>query len=232
MTAGEWNAIQLSLQVACVAVLASSPLAIFVGWLLARKKFPGKSILELFVNLPLVLPPIVTGYLLLVSFGRRGWLGLILEEWFGLRFVFDWKGAALAAAVVSFPLMVRPIRVAFASVDRRLEQAARTMGAGRLDTFWTITLPLARHGVIGGGLLAFARCLGEFGATIMIAGNIPAQTQTMPLYIYQQLEVPGGIEQSTSIVVFSVVIAAAALAVGEWLDRRSALNREGLGSTT
>ena len=159
--------------------------------------------------------------MLLVTFGRRGLVGRYLEEWFGLRLVFDWKGAALAAAVVSFPLMVRAIRVAFASVDSRLEQAARTLGAGPLDAFFTISLPLARHGVIAGCVLAFARSLGEFGATIMIAGNIPGLTRTIPLYIFNQLQVPGGIEQSLPVVLFSIFIAAGALVVGEWLDRRS-----------
>jgi molybdate transport system permease protein len=196
-------------------------LGITLGWLLARKRFLGKGVVETVINLPLVLPPVVTGYLLLITFGRRGLVGSYLEDWFGLRLVFDWKGAALASAVVSFPLMVRAIRTAFASVDRRLEQAARTLGAGPLDTFFTISLPLARHGVVAGCVLAFARSLGEFGATIMIAGNIPGQTRTIPLYIYNQLETPGGIEQSLAIVVFSVVMAAAALAIGEWLDYRS-----------
>jgi molybdate transport system permease protein len=221
MSPGEWTAIRLSLQVASIGVLISLPLGIALGWLLARKRFLGKAALETLVNLPLVLPPVVTGYLLLVLFGRRGVIGRFLEDWFGIRLVFDWKGAALAAAVVSFPLMVRAIRIAFATVDRRLEQAARTLGAGPLDAFFTITLPLARHGVIAGCLLAFARSLGEFGATIMIAGNIPGQTQTIPLYIFDELQTPGGIEQSLNIVIFSIIIAAAALIVGEWLERRS-----------
>jgi len=222
MSAGEWSAIQLSLQVATAGVLVSLPLGVAMGWLLARKRFFGKSVLETLINLPLVLPPVVTGYLLLVTFGRRGLVGQYLEDWFGLRLVFDWKGAALAAAVVSFPLMVRAIRIAFTSVDRRLEQAARTLGAGPLDTFFTISLPLARHGVISGCVLAFARCLGEFGATVMIAGNILGETRTIPLHIYNQLETPGGIEQSFNIVMFSVLIAGAALMIGEWLERRSA----------
>lgn len=215
MSAGEWNAIRLSLQVALVGVLASLPLGIALGWLLARKRFWGKAILETLVNLPLVVPPVVTGYLLLVTFGRRGLVGRYLEDWWGVRLVFDWKGAALAAAVVSFPLMVRAIRIAFASVDRRLEQAARTLGAGPLDAFLTVSLPLARHGLIAGCVLAFARSLGEFGATIMIAGNIPGETRTIPLYIFNQLETPGGMEKSVPIVVFSILIAAAALMIGE-----------------
>jgi molybdate transport system permease protein len=221
LSAAEWDAIRLSLLVASVGVAVSLPLGVALGWVLARKQFFGKTLVESIVNLPLVLPPVVTGYLLLITLGRRGFLGKYLDEWFGLRFVFDWKGAALAAAVVAFPLMVRAIRVAFTSVDRQLEQAARTLGAGPLDSFFTISLPLARHGIIAGCVLAFARSLGEFGATIMIAGSIPGETRTIPLLIFNQLETPGGIEKSLPVVLFSVGIAAAALMVGEWMDRRS-----------
>lgn len=221
LTQSEWEAIRISLLVGVVAVLVSLPAGVGLGWLLARKSFWGKSLLETVVNLPLVLPPVVTGYLLLVSLGRRGPLGNFLENWLGIRFVFDWKGAALASAVVSFPLMVRAIRIAFTSVDRRLEQAARTLGAGPWDTFFSISVPLARHGIVAGCVLAFARSIGEFGATIMIAGNIPGETRTIPLYIYSQLESPGGIEHSFRIVVIAIAISAAALLVGEWLDRKS-----------
>ncbi|TWU42272.1 molybdate ABC transporter permease subunit [Novipirellula artificiosorum] len=221
MSSEQWSAIGLSLQVASVSVLASLPLGIATGWLLARKRFYGKALMETIVNLPLVLPPVVTGYLLLRVFGRRGMFGAFLEQWCGIRVVFDWKGAALAAAVVSFPLMVRAIRVAFRSVDPRLEQAARTLGAGPLDTFFSISLPLARHGVIAGCILAFARSLGEFGATIMIAGSIPGETQTIPLYIFSELQTPDGIEGSMSIIAFSITIAAFALYVGERIDHRS-----------
>jgi len=221
VSAGEWNAIQLSLLVAATAVLLSLPFGIAAGWVLARKRFPGKLLLETLINLPLVLPPVITGYLLLITFGRRGMIGSWLESWLGVRLVFDWKGAALAGAIVAFPLMVRAIRIAFAAVDRRIEQAARTLGAGPFDTFWTVSLPLAFHGVITGSILAFARSLGEFGATIMIAGNIPGETQTIPLFVYSRLETPGGFEQSFGIIAFSVLISAAALLVGEWLDRRS-----------
>jgi len=222
MSSGEWSAIWLSMQVSFVGVLISLPFGIAIGWLFARKHFFGKAILETVVNLPLVLPPVLTGYLLLVAFGRRGFIGSHLEAWFGLRLVFDWKGAALAAAVVSFPLMVRAIRIALRSVDPKLEQAARTLGASPLDTFVTVSLPLARHGVIAGCVLAFARSLGEFGATIMIAGSIPGQTQTIPLYIFDRLQTSDGIEGSTSIVLFSVVIAAVALYLGERMERRGA----------
>lgn len=221
MTAGEWNAIWLSLQVAAFAVIVSLPPGVGLGWLLARKRFKGKTVLETLVNLPLVLPPVVTGYLLLTTFGRRGLLGEILEDWLGIRLVFDWKGAALAAAVVSFPLMVRAIRIAFTSVDQRLEEAARTLGAGRWETFLTISLPLARHGLIAGCLLAFARSLGEFGATIMIAGNIPGETRTIPLHIYNQLETPGGIERASDLVIVSVALSAIALIIGEWLEKKT-----------
>ena len=158
--------------------------------------------------------------LLLVAFGRRGVVGGALEEWLGVRLIFDWKGAALAAAVVSFPLMVRAIRIAFDGVDRGLEQAARTLGATPLDAFFTISVPSARRGIVAGSILAFARSLGEFGATIMIAGNIPGRTQTIPLKIYSELESPGGMERSLPLILFSIAISAAALAIGNWLDRR------------
>lgn len=220
MSADSWNAVALSLLVATVAVVASLPFGIALGWLFARREFLGKSLLETVVNLPLVLPPVVTGWLLLVAFGRRGAVGGALEDWLGVRLIFDWKGAALAAAVVSFPLMVRAIRIAFDGVDRGLEQAARTLGASPLDAFVTISVPCARRGIVAGSILAFARSLGEFGATIMIAGNIPGRTQTIPLKIYSELESPGGMERSLPLILFSIAISAAALAIGNWLDRR------------
>jgi len=219
-TAAELDAIWLSLLVATVAVVASLPLGIGLGWLLARRHFRGKSLLETLLHLPLVLPPVVTGYLLLVLFGRHGWLGEPLERWLGIRLVFDWKGAALAAAMAAFPLMVRSIRLAFSGVDPRLVQAARTLGASRWNAFRTVTLPLASHGIVAGAVLAFARSLGECGATIMIAGNIPGVTQTIPLLVYTQLETPGGLKHARGIVVVSIVLAAGALAVGEYLERR------------
>jgi molybdate transport system permease protein len=219
LTAVEWEAIRLTLLVATVAVVASLPAGVFLGWLLARRRFPGKFLLETAINLPLVLPPVVTGYLLLATFGRQGLLGGVLEDVLGLRFVFDWKGAALASAVVGFPLLVRPIRLAFSSVDYRLVQAARTLGAGPCDAFWTISFPLARPGILSGCVLAFARSMGEFGATIMIAGNIPGETRTVPLLIYSRLDAPGGMQTSLRLVIASVLIAAGALLVGELLDR-------------
>lgn len=219
LTPDQWLAVRLSLLVAGAATLASLPFGVALGWLLSRRRFPGKTVLETAINLPLVLPPVVTGYLLLAAFGRRGWLGAALEQ-IGVRLVFDWKGAALAAAVVSFPLLVRSVRIAMAGVDRRLEQAARSLGAGPVDAFFLITLPLAMRGVIAGLVLSFARGLGEFGATVMIAGNIPGQTRTIPLHIYSSLETPGGMEQAWPLVVASIVISAAALVAGENLERR------------
>jgi len=219
LSAEEWAALGLSLKVAVVATLAGLPLAIAIGYVLARRDFIGKSAVETIVYLPLVLPPVVTGYLLLVAFGQRGAVGHWLEAWLGIRLVFDWKGAALASAVMALPLMVRTVRLAIAEVDVRLEQAARTLGVGPLETVLRVTLPLARRGLIAGAVLGFARSMGEFGATIMIAGNIPGQTQTAPLYIYSELNVPGGFEQSMRLVVVSVLVSAAALAVSERLER-------------
>lgn len=221
LSEGEWQAIRLSLLVALVAVGASLPFGVALGWLMARRQFRGKTVVETLLNLPLVLPPVVTGYLLLVTFGARGWIGRWLDAWFGIRIVFDWKGAALAAAVISFPLMVRAIRVAFAGVDPRYEGVARTLGAGPFDTLLTVSVPLARHGIIAGCVLAFARSMGEFGATIMIAGSIPGETRTIPLYIFNLLESPGGAQAATRIVVISVLIAAAALVFSERLERRA-----------
>jgi molybdate transport system permease protein len=225
----ELEAVRLTLVVSTVAVAASLPFAIGLGWLLAKRDFRGKLLVEIAVNLPLVLPPVVTGYLLLVLFGRRGPIGAVLENTLGLRFIFDWKGAALASAVVAFPLLVRPIRLAFAGIDDRLVHAARTLGASPLDAFWTILLPLARPGIAAGMLLAFARSMGEFGATIMIAGNIQGETRTISLLIYSLLDAPGGADAARRLVIVSILIAAAALVVGELADRRG--RRRLLGGT-
>jgi molybdate transport system permease protein len=225
LSPAEWQAVRVSLFVSLVAVACSVPFGIGVGWLLARRDFPGKALFETWLNLPLVLPPVVTGYLLLIAFGRKGYIGRWLERWLDWQFVFDWKGAAIASAVVAFPLMVRAIRLAFHAVDPRLEQAARTLGAGRIDTFCSVTLPLARHGVIAGCVLAFARSMGEFGATIMIAGNIPGETRTIPLYVYNAIESPGGIDQAARVVAISICIAAAALVASEFLERRGRSHR-------
>lgn len=219
MTMQEWSATQLSLMVAVCAVTASLIPAVGIAWLLAKRTFPGKILVETLVNLPLVLPPVVTGYLLLVLFGRRGYLGPWLEGWFGIRFVFDWKGAALASAVVGFPLLVRPIRQAFEAIDTRLLLAAKSLGANPWDAFCSVALPLALPGILSGAILAFARSIGEFGATIMIAGNIPGETRTIPLFVYTQLETPGGFENAIRLVVISIVLAAVALLLGDLLER-------------
>jgi molybdate transport system permease protein len=221
----ETSAVLLSLLVAVTATLTSLPVGVGMGYLLARKQFPGKSAVETALFLPLVLPPVVTGYLLLITFGRKGWIGQYLDHWFGLSLVFTWKGAALASAVMAFPLMVRAIRLAFSAVDARLEQGARTLGAGKCETFLRISLPLARRGIIAGAVLAFARSIGEFGATIMIAGNIPGETQTMPVYIYTLVNSPGGTEQSSRLVVVAIIIAGVALVLSEFLDRRGSRSR-------
>ncbi len=222
LTRDEWLALGLSFRVGLCAVLASLPLATAVGYFLARSTARGKWLLDLIVNLPLVLPPVVTGLLLLIVFAPGGPIGGALENWFGVRIVFTWFGAALAAAVVSFPLMVRAIRLAFQAVDPRLEMAARSLGAGRWDAFWSVSLPLARSGVLAGCVLAFARSLGEFGATIMVAGNIVGQTQTIPLAIFSQSNRPGDELAVWRLVCISIALAAAALAASEWLERRHA----------
>lgn len=217
----EWQAVRLSLLVACVAVACSLPLATWVAWWMARRDFPGKAAIETVLNLPLVLPPVVTGYLLLVLMGSQGLVGRYLEAWLGLQIVFTWRAAALASAVIAFPLMVRAIRVALLGLDMRLEQAALTLGSHPVKVFFTVTLPLIRHGLIAGAILGFARSIGEFGATIMIAGSIPGETRTMPLYIFAVIESPDGIARAQRMVIISVVIAAAALIAGEMLERRS-----------
>jgi molybdate transport system permease protein len=214
----EWQSLRLSLLVATVAVTASLPLGIVVGWVLARGRFWGKTLLDVLVGLPLVMPPVVTGYLLLVLFGRQGVIGYWLDRWLGIRVVFTWEGAALASAVVAFPLMVRAIRVAFAGIDPRLYSAARTLGAGPIDAFVSVMLPMARNGIIGGSVLAFARSMGEFGATIMIAGNIPGLTRTVPLYIYNLLEEPEGFSAGWRLVAVSVLVSAIAMYIGERLE--------------
>lgn len=220
LTSEEWSALRLSFQVGLCAVLASLPIAIVVGYLLARWNSRGRWLLEMVVNLPLVLPPVVTGYLLLVMFAPRGPLGGFLEERLGVRIVFTWLGAAIAAAVMSFPLMVRAIRLAFQAVDPRLELAARTLGASRAHAFLSVALPLARRGVLAGCVLGFARSLGEFGATMMVAGNIVGETQTVALAIFSDSNRPGAEMQVVRLVVISILLAAMALLASEWLEWR------------
>jgi len=209
----------LSLKVALVAVAASLPLAIGVAWLLARRDFPGKTLLDALVHLPLVLPPVVVGYLLLLAFGRGGVLGSALAS-IGIVFAFRWTGAALAAAVMSFPLVVRAIRLSMEAVDPRLEAAGRTLGARPWRVFATLTLPLAWPGIVTGALLGFARSLGEFGATITFVASIPGETETLPLAIYAYTQVPGADAQALRLSVLSVLLSLGALAVSEWLVRR------------
>ena len=219
MSAAETEILLLSLKVAFWAVLGSLPVALALAMLLARTDFPGKALLDGLVNLPLVLPPVVVGYLLLVIFGRNGPIGGFLEQSFGIVFAFRWTGAALAAAVMGLPLAVRAMRQAIEAVDRRLEAAAATLGAGRAWVFATVTLPLIAPGILNGVLLAFARSLGEFGATITFVSSIPGETQTLPLAIYNFTQVPGGDAQVWRLCAFSIVLSLAALVLSEWLLR-------------
>ncbi len=218
----EWAALALSLQVSLVAVTLSLPLALWVAWLLARKEFVGKSMLSAVVHLPLVMPPVVTGYLLLVLFGRNGPLGRFLEETFGLVLAFRWTGAALAAAIMGFPLTVRAIRLAIEAVDPKLEEAAGTLGAGPMAGFRLVTLPLIVPGILAGSVLGFAKAMGEFGATITFVANIPGETQTLPSAIYAFLQVPGGEGSAIRLVVLSIIVALGAVLISEWLARRVA----------
>ncbi len=227
LSADEWTAIELSLRVSIVATAFALPFGIAIAWLLARKNFWGKTLLDGIVYLPLVLPPVVTGYLLLITFGRRGLIGGFLAEYLGIVFSFRWTGAALSSGVMGFPLMVRPIRLALEAIDRRLEDAAATLGAGRVWGFLTITLPLALPGVIAGAVMCFARALGEFGATITFVSNIPGETQTISAAIYTLLQVPGGDAAAGRLVLVAVALAFAALIASEWFARRAGLRFQG-----
>jgi molybdate transport system permease protein len=227
ITPEEMVAIKLSLRVATVAVVMSLPVAIGVAYVLSRGSFRGKILLDGLVHMPLVLPPVVTGYVLLILFGRRGPLGAFLEQTFGLVLSFRWTGAALAAAVMSFPLMVRAIRLALDSIDRRSEEAAATLGASPLWVFATVTLPLAVPGIIAGTVLAFAKALGEFGATITFVSNIPGETQTIPAAIYTYTQTPGGEAGAFRLSLIAMMLAFAALIVSEVLIRRSGQARAG-----
>jgi len=219
LTPEDWQAVELSLRVSLWATLLSLPFGIAVAYALARTSFPGKQIVNGIVHLPLILPPVVTGYLLLLTFGQRGPVGGFLAHTFGLVLAFRWTGAALAAAIMAFPLMVRAIRLAIEAVDPRLEQAAGTLGASRWAVFFTITLPLILPGILTGAIMAFARAMGEFGATITFVSNIPGQTQTLPLAIYSLLQIPGSEGAALGLVAISVVIAMGALLLSELLSR-------------
>jgi molybdate transport system permease protein len=216
----EWNAVRLSIKVATWAMVVSLPFGILIGLALARGTFWGKSVLNGIVHLPLILPPVVTGYLLLLSFGRRGPVGAFLEEHFGIVFAFRWTGAALACGIMGFPLMVRAIRLSIEAVDRKLEAAAGTLGANPAWVFATITLPLILPGIIAGMILSFAKAMGEFGATITFVSNIPGETQTLPSAIYTFTQIPGGDIGALRLTIVSVVIAMIALVVSEVLARR------------
>lgn len=228
LTPAEWTAMALSLKVAGAAVAVGLPLAIWVAWVLSRKHFPGKWIVEGLIHLPLVLPPVVVGYALLLAFGRNGPLGEALRTCCGLSIAFTWIAAAIAAGVMGFPLMVRAIRLAFDAVDGGIENAARTLGAGRLRVFLTISLPLAAPGVLAGAILGFARAIGEFGATIAFAANIPGETRTLPLAIYSALQSPDGEAAAMRLAVISAVIALAAVAMSEWLGTRARRQARGI----
>lgn len=216
----EWTAVHLSLRVATVAMLASLPVGIAVAYLLARGRFPGKSIVDGIVFLPLILPPVVTGYLLLLSFGRRGPIGAFLDQHFGIVFSFRWTGAALACAVMAFPLLVRSIRLSIEAVDRKLEDAAGTLGANPLWVFLFVTLPLILPGIIAGMILCFAKAMGEFGATITFVSNIPGETQTLPSAIYTFTQIPGGESGAMRLTLVSIVISMGAVMVSELIARR------------
>jgi len=219
LTPEEWTAVRLSLIVATTAMLASLPLGLAVAWLLARGRFWGKSLLDAVIHLPLIMPPVVTGYLLLIGFGRRGPIGQFLYDWFGIVLSFRWTGAALACAVMGFPLMVRAIRLSIEAIDRKLEDAAGTLGAGPFWVFLTVTLPLALPGILAGMILCFAKAMGEFGATITFVSNIPGETQTLPSAIYTFTQVPNGDAGAMRLTLISIAISVAALFASEFLAR-------------
>ena len=223
----DWTAVALSLRVAAVSTVIALPFGIIIAMLLARGSFWGKSLLDAAVHLPLVLPPVVTGYLLLISLGRKAPLGAFLADHFGIVFSFRWTGAAVACGIMAFPLLVRAIRLSIEAIDRRFEDAAATLGANRGWTFITVTLPLALPGIIAGMMLAFARALGEFGATITFVSNIPGETQTISAAIYSLIQVPGGDADALKLVVISVVICVVALLASEWLAKRAAARLHG-----
>ncbi len=222
LSPAEWTALALSLRVALWATLVSLPFGILVALALARGRFWGRQALNGLVHMPLILPPVATGYLLLLAFGRRGPLGSLLHEWFGIVLAFKWTGAVLAAAVMAFPLMVRAIRLAIEAVDPKLEQAASTLGANRIWTFAFVTLPLILPGIVAGAIIAFAKAMGEFGATITFVSNIPGETQTLPSAIYAFLQVPGGDAPAMRLVAVSLVVAIGALLLSEMVAARVA----------
>ncbi len=221
LTPGEWETILLSMKIGISAVALILPPGIAIAWLLARYEFRGKALLDGLVHLPLVLPPVVIGYLLLVALGRQGWLGRWLHELFGITLPFTWQGAAVASGVMAFPLLVRAVRLSFEAIDPKLEAAASTLGAGRWRIFLTITLPLAIPGLLTGTLLAFARALSEFGATITFASNIPGETRTLPLALYTLIQSPGREAAAARLCILAIIIAMLSLLISEWLSRHA-----------
>ncbi|RZM30039.1 MAG: molybdate ABC transporter permease subunit [Sphingomonas sp.] len=221
LDATEWGIVALSLKVGGVAMLVTLPVAFALAWLLARVRFPGKMIVDAAIHLPLVVPPVVTGWLLLLAFGPNGPIGGWLQDWFGVTVLFRWTGAAIAAGVMALPLMVRAMRISIEAVDRRLENAARTLGAGPWRVFWTLTLPLSMPGVLAGAVLGFARSIGEFGATITFVSNVPGETQTLPLAIYSALQQPGADALVWRLSCVSVGLSLIALIASELLTRRA-----------
>ena len=220
-----WAAVQLSLKVSLWATLISLPFGVLVAYALARWQFPGKALLNGLVHLPLILPPVVTGYLLLLTFGRNGPVGRFLYETFGVTFAFNWTGAALAAGVMAFPLLVRPMRLSIESLDRGLEEAAATLGANRISRFVTISLPLVLPGIIAGAVLGFAKALGEFGATITFVSNIPDETRTLSLAIYSLLQSPAGDKSALILIAMSAILAIGSVVLAEWIGRRIGRDR-------
>ena len=227
LTAEEWGIVGLSLKVSIVAVVLTLPIAFALAYLLARGRFPGKALVDGLIHLPLVVPPVVTGWLLLLAFGRNGPIGMFLEQWFGVTVIFRWTGAAIASAVMALPLMVRAVRLSIEAVDRRLEGVARTLGAGAWRAFASVTLPLSLPGIIAALVLGFARAIGEFGATITFVSNIPGETRTLPLAIYGALQVPGSDTEVLRLAIVSVALSLLAIVASEWISRRSAGSRPG-----
>lgn len=220
LTPEEWSALELSLKVAVWCMVLGLLPGIALAWLLARKEFIGKGLVDALVLLPMVLPPVVPGYLLLVAFGRNGWAGKFLHEWFGISLAFNWTGAVLASLIMGLPLMIQPIRLAFQLIDSRLENAARTLGAGPWRVFFTITLPLSLPGILVGAILSFSRSLGEFGATITFVGNIEGETRTLPLAIYSYVHQPGGEAPAMRLIWLSIALALGALLISNAMTRR------------
>lgn len=220
LTPEEWSALELSLKVATWCMVLGLLPGIALAWLLARKEFTGKGLVDALILLPMVLPPVVPGYLLLVAFGRNGWAGKFLHEWFGISLAFNWTGAVLASLIMGLPLMIQPIRLAFQLIDSRLENAARTLGAGPWRVFFTITLPLSLPGILVGAILSFSRSLGEFGATITFVGNIEGETRTLPLAIYSYVHQPGGEAPAMRLIWLSIALALGALLISNAMTRR------------